>query len=149
MGGTWWHLHNCSQYILISFTPPPFFIHSSLLLRITLIGFIVLFAYTNTKYFHHIHLSLCFPYALPSHSYPPLDKTCFTFLSFIFFKKRHLVSLWQLYRLFHCDISIYACILPKCIHNPGNQKYANELDLKILFDKNVCIECWYVKCMHT
>jgi hypothetical protein len=47
-------------------------------------GFIVLFSYMNTKYIHHIHPPLPFPYTVPYSNWnPPLDRTYFTFLSFI------------------------------------------------------------------
>jgi hypothetical protein len=67
----------CLQYILVRFPPSP----PSILLRTMSTGFILLFAYMNTKYIHHIQAYSPFSYATPSHYCLPLEKTCFTIWS--------------------------------------------------------------------
>jgi hypothetical protein len=80
------------QYILIRFNPSFFLLYPpSPLLRAISTGFIVLFTFMSTKYFHLF--ALFHPFFMPSHSrlYPPPDRTCFTFLSFIYQKRTFLL----------------------------------------------------------
>jgi hypothetical protein len=71
--------------MLIRFMPPPFSPFS--LLRTISTGFLVLFSYRNTKYFHLIHLFLM---PAPFHWWSPPDRTCFLFLSFVYLKRTFL-----------------------------------------------------------
>jgi hypothetical protein len=86
------NLYICVQCILVKFIPRSF----SLIPfpSTTSTGFIVLFSYKCIKYINHIHPAL----SSPSHKYPPHNRTCFTFLSFIFF---------QVY--IHCSEGVLPC----------------------------------------
>jgi hypothetical protein len=58
---------------------------SSPFLRTISMGLIIIFSYMNTKYIHHIHPHLSFPYALPLPLLPTPGKDLFYPLAFFFF----------------------------------------------------------------
>jgi hypothetical protein len=56
---------------------------SPLLVEMTWKGFNSPYSYIYRKYLSHIHLLLPFSFTLALSLYPPVNMTCFTFLSFI------------------------------------------------------------------
>jgi hypothetical protein len=69
------------------------------------------FIYTCTQYFHHIHPPIPFSYILPFPWYLPPDRTCFTLLSSVVWKKiRHFCLLKisiQRVSIWHFHVCIY------------------------------------------
>jgi hypothetical protein len=91
-------------------SPTPF-------LKMTLTGFSVPYSYMHGKFLNHIHPHL----PSPSCYYPPLNGTCFTFLSFII-----LVSV-------HCSLGFCLGILPVNIlcFNQSNHLYYSSLPFSL------------------
>jgi hypothetical protein len=103
-----------SQYIITEFTPPSVFFFLTPPIPGVSVETVLIFpfAYMCTEYSYHIH----FPYTLSLYSptfhwYLPLDRTYFAFLFSIFEKNDIFVCLRYLYSVFHCDISVYICII--------------------------------------
>jgi hypothetical protein len=91
---------NPSIILLYPTSPVPGIVSTGLTFPIT---------YMCTQHFYHIH-----PPPSPPTGPHHLDRTCFAFL-FCFCKKKKkkgiFVCLRWLYMVFHCDISMYICII--------------------------------------
>jgi hypothetical protein len=66
----------------------------------------------NTQYFHHI----CYPFLMPS-PFPlvPIPGQDLFYLSVFHFFKNAFLFVYDGHRVFHCDISIYVCIIPRIV----------------------------------
>jgi hypothetical protein len=113
-------------------SPALFYLFQSLLLKVASTDFNVLYSQMYSKYLYHIHPPLPSSFTFSSHSYPPINMNCFTFLSFIVLVSVHCLVDFCLYNL-HVNILYFKQ------SNPLHYASLPFSSYPVLFNSSKCI----------